>query len=205
MSDDELLPLFPEDTVSAEDLPAFRSQLAAARAVAERLDTPEKAMAAGYVNTTSDVPFMGQHYLNFDLVRDGIFDPAQPEGLLFSKIDDGPDKLVGVWYLQLPGLGGVTRDVEPVGFSGDLDLWHAHIGLCLVGLEGASEGETKESCEAKGGRFTADLRWMMHLWVTPETTENPLGVMAYLNEDLFEKQQAVSQAGDDEAPSGVTP
>jgi hypothetical protein len=204
MSDDELLPLFPEDTVSAEDLPAFRQELAAARAVAERLDTPEKAIAAGYVNTTSDVPFMGQHYLNFDLVRDGKFDAAQPEGLLFSKIDGGPEKLVGVWYLQLPGIGGVTREVEPVGFSGDLDLWHAHVGLCLVGLSGASEGETKESCDAKGGRFTADLRWMMHLWVTPETTENPLGVMAYLNEDLFQKQQAVKQGGDD-APSGVTP
>lgn len=206
MSDDELLPLFPEGTVTRDDLPALRQEIAQARDVALRLDTPDKAMAAGYVNTTSDVPFMGQHYLNYDLVRDGTFDPSHPEGLLFSKIDGGEEKLVGVWYLQVPGIGGVRRDVEPVGFSSDLDLWHAHTGLCLVGLSGASEGQTRDECEEKGGRFTADLRWMMHLWVSPETTENPAGIMAYLNNDLYEKQVAAKDAGvSADAPNGVTP
>lgn len=205
MSDDDLLPLFPEGTVAKDDLPALRDQIAQARAVALRLDTPAKAMAAGYVNTTSDVPFMGQHYLNYDLVRDGKFDPSQPEGLLFSKIDGGEEKLVGVWYLQVPGIGGVRRDAEPAGFASDLDLWHAHVGLCIVALSSASEGETRDSCEAKGGNFTADLRWMMHLWVSPETTENPDGVMAYLNNDLYEKQVAAKDAGvAADAPSGVT-
>jgi len=202
MTDDELLPLFPAGTVTKADLPLMREQIKQARAVAEQLDTPEKAAAAGYVNTTSDVPFMGQHYLNFEYVRDGEFDPTKPEGLLFSKIDSGPEKLVGVWFLQIPGIGGVTREAEPVGFASNLDLWHAHTGLCLVGFSGASEGETEESCVAKGGRFTADLRWMMHVWVTPETSENPDGVFAYLNNDLFEKQQAAKKATD--APSGVT-
>jgi hypothetical protein len=202
MADDDLLPLFPTGTVTKADLPAMRQQVLDARAVALRLDTPEKAGLAGYVRTTSDVPYMGQHYLNFEYVRDGLFDATKPEGLLFSKIDGGPDKLVGVWFLQVPGIGGVTRDVEPVGFASNLDLWHAHVGLCLVALTGASEGETEEDCTAKGGRFTADLRWMMHLWVTPETSENPAGVMSYLNEDLFEKQQAAQKT--DNAPSGVT-
>ena len=202
MTDDELLPLFPVGSVAEADLPALREQIKQARAVALQLDTPEKAQAAGYVNTTSDVPFMGQHYLNFDHVRDGKFDPTKPEGLLFSKIDDGPEKLVGVWFLQIPGIGGVTRETEPVGFTSDLDLWHAHTGLCLVGFSGASEGETAESCTAKGGRFTADLRWMMHVWVTPETSENPDGVFAYLNNDLYEKQQAATKKTD--ATSGVT-
>ena len=113
MSNEELLPLFPEGTVTEKDLPELRRQIQAGRMVATTLDTPAKAFAAGYVNTTSDVPYMGQHYLNFDLVRDGIFDPAKPEGLLFSKIDGGEEKLVGVWYLQVPGIGGVTREVEP--------------------------------------------------------------------------------------------
>lgn len=202
MTDDELLPLFPAGTVTKADMPAMRQQILDARAVALLLDTPEKAGAAGYIRTTSDVPYMGQHYLNFDYVRDGKFDATKPEGLLFSKIDGGPEKLVGVWFLQVPGIGGVTRDVEPVGFASNLDLWHAHVGLCLVGFSGASEGETEETCTAKGGRFTADLRWMMHLWVTPETSENPAGVMSYLNADLFEKQQAAQKT--DAAPSGVT-
>jgi hypothetical protein len=201
MSDSELLPLFPEGTVSAEDLPTLKAQVLAVRGVAERIQTPQQAIEAGYVNTTSDVPYMGQHYLNFDYVRDGLFDPNKPEGLLFSKIDGGEEKLVGVWFLLIPGVGGITRDAEPAGFASDLDLWHAHIGLCLVGLSGASEGETRESCEAKGGRFTADLRWMMHVWVAPETTENPDGIMAYLNSDLFDKQTAAKQTGGN--PSGT--
>jgi hypothetical protein len=198
-----LLPLFPEGTVAEEDLPLLRQQIMDARQVAVRLDTIEKAQAAGYIRTTSDVPYMGQHWLNMDYLRDGKFDPTQPEGLLFSKIDGGPEKLVGVWFLQLPGIGGVSREVEPVGFASDLDLWHAHVGLCLVGFSGASEGETAESCAAKGGRFTADLRWMMHVWVTPESTENPDGVFAYLNGDLFEKQQAAGEVTADE-PTGNT-
>jgi hypothetical protein len=204
-SDEELVSLFPENTVTEEDLPSLRSQVIQVREVALKFPTTASANAGGYVNTTSDVPFMGQHYLNFDYVRDGIFDPAKPEGLLYSKIDGGEPKLVGVWFLQIPGIGGVKKDVEPVGFAGDLDLWHAHVGLCLVGLSGASEGETKEGCEAKGGRFTADLRWMMHVWVAPEASENPDGFFAYLNGDLYNKQQAAKQAGGEAAPSGVTP
>ncbi len=203
LSQDKLMPLFPADTVTAADFPALKQQVKQVRAVAEKYRTPAEAQAAGYVRTTSDVPYMGQHYLNYDLVKTGKFDPEHPQGLLFSKIDSGEEKLVGVWFLLIPGLGGNTRDVEPAGFAGNLDLWHAHLGLCIVGLKSASEGETRESCSAKGGNFTADLRWMMHVWVTPETTENPQGVFAYLNSDLFAKQQAAAKSAD--APSGVTP
>jgi hypothetical protein len=125
-------------------------------------------------------------------------------GLLFSKVDSGAPKLVGVWFLILPGVGGngVTREIQPQGFASDLDLWHAHVGLCLVGTSGASEGETRESCEAKGGNFTADLRWMMHVWVAPGF-DNPAGAFAYLNADLY-KQQAAAQ-GQQQAPSGTVP
>jgi hypothetical protein len=203
MSNDQLLPLFPADTVKADDLPLLKEQIDQVRAVALKFPTVESANAAGYTNTTSDVPYMGMHFLNFNYVRDGIFDPSKPEGLLFSKIDDGPPKLVGVWFLLIPGIGDVSRETQPAGFASDLDLWHAHVGLCLVGLSNASEGETRESCQAKGGNFTADLRWMMHVWVAPEASENPAGVMSYLNADLWEKQQAASKSGG--APSGVTP
>jgi len=203
LSQDKLMPLFPSGTMTSTDFPAFKGQVEQVRQVALKFKTPADALAAGYVRTTSDVPYMGEHYLNYNYVKSGIFDPEHPQGLLFSKIDTGEEKLVGVWFLLVPGLGGVTRDVEPAGFAGNLDLWHAHTGLCLTGLKGASEGETKESCSAKGGSFTADLRWMMHVWVATETTENPDGVFAYLNGDLFNKQQAASKAAS--APSGVTP
>lgn len=199
---DELLPQFPAGTVTAEDLPTLKAQVDQVRQVALQFPTPASAQAAGYVRTTSDVPYMGEHYLNYDLVRKGTFDPVHPQGLLFSKIDGGGEKLVGVWFLLFPGVGGTKRDVEPAGFAGNLDLWHAHTGLCLVSLSGASEGETKEGCQAKGGNFIADLRWMMHVWVTPDTTENPAGFFAYLNNDLYQKQVAVKQAS---SPSGTIP
>ena len=190
---DKLLPQFPANTVSAEDLPLLKQQIEQVRAVAEQFPTPESAKAAGYIRTTSDVPFMGEHYLNLNYVKTGIFDPSKPQGLLFSKIDSGEEKLVGVWFLLVPGTGNNKRDVEPTGFAGNLDLWHAHIGLCLVGISGASEGETRESCQAKGGSFTSDLRWMMHVWVAP-VQDNPDGVFAYLNNDLYQKQVAAKDA-----------
>lgn len=202
MEASELAPLFPAGLISDEQMPAFQNEVLTSRAVADQFNTPEKASAGGFVQTTNDVPFMGEHWLNYENVRDGVFDPAKPEGLLFSTVD-GERKLVGVWHLLIPGIGDVKRDVEPAGFTGDLDLWHAHLGLCIVKLQGASEGETRESCEAKGGAFTADLRWMMHVWVVPEGTENPDGVFAYLNGDLYEKQQATKAAAA-ASPSGTT-
>jgi hypothetical protein len=199
----QLLPLFPANTVSPGDLPELKEQVEQVRSAAELYPTIESAKAAGYVNTTSDVPFMGEHYLNFDLVRKGVFDPAHPQGLLFSRIGPGgQEQLVGIWFLLVPGINGITSALQPNGFAGNLDLWHAHVGLCLIGLSGASEGETAASCTAKGGTFTADLRWMMHVWVAP-LQDNPDGVFAYLNNDLFLAQQAASKSP--HPPTGDVP
>jgi hypothetical protein len=85
----------------------------------------------------------------------------------------------------------VTATTPPEGFAGNLDLWHQHYGLCTrAGI--ISENNTKESCDADGGKWTGDLRWMMHAWVVPETAENPNGVFAYLNNNLFKMQSSVT-------------
>ena len=202
LSDDQLLPLFPAGTMTLADIAPLRTQLKQVHAVALEYSTPALAQAGGYVRTTSDVPYMGEHYLNYAVVKSGKFDPSHPSGLLFSKIDNsGTEKLVGVWYLMVPGVGGVTGDAPPSNaWSGNLALWHEHDGLCLVGLSGASEGETPASCTAKGGSYTASLKWMMHVWVAP-LQDNPDGVFAYLNNDLLAKQQAASSQT--AAPSGT--
>jgi len=202
LADEELVSLFPSEYVSPDQIPALKAEIMAAREFAKTVDTVEKAQAAGFYQATNDVPFMGEHWLSRAYLTDGIFDAAKPEGLLFSTID-GERKLVGVWFLQIPGIGDVKPDIEPAGFTSNFDLWHAHIGLCIVKLQGASEGETREGCEAKGGTYTADLRWMMHVWVAPEATENPRGVFGYLNGDLYKKQQATKAGGSSESPSGV--
>jgi len=203
MSDEELVSLFPSEYVSADEIPALKAEIMAAHAFAQTVQTVEAAQAAGFYQATNDVPFMGEHWLSREYLTDGVFDASKPEGLLFSTID-GERKLVGVWFLQIPGIGDVKPDVEPAGFTSSFDLWHAHIGLCIVKLQGASEGETRESCEAKGGNFTADLRWMMHVWVAPDAVENSRGVFGYLNGDLYKKQQATKAGAGSESPSGTS-
>ena len=188
--DAQILRSVPGGTVLPNEVDALRSELTAAREFALQFNTVEKAYAAGYNKTTNDVPFMGAHFLNQEYLQDGVFDAGKPEGLLFSKLGD-PDNdwtLVGVWYLIFPGQGGATADSPPEGFSGSLDLWHTHHGLCTrAGV--ISENNTAESCDADSGTFIGDLRWMMHAWVYPEAgVDNSEGVFVYLNSDLFELQ-----------------
>ncbi len=196
MDDATVLRNVPGGTLLPNEVPLLRQQLAETRAAAERYDTVEKAQAGGYYNTTNDVPFMGAHFINQQYLNDGVFDPSKPEGLLFSKLGNpnGEWQLVGVWYLILPGINrGVTETIPPEGFAGKLDLWHQHRGLCTRGGI-ISENNTAEGCRADGGNYIGDLRWMLHVWVWPETADNPDGVFAYLNGNLYGKQQRV-QAG----------
>ncbi len=186
----------PGGTLLPNEVGLLQGELSAARAFAEAHDTVEKAEAAGFNNTTNDVPFMGAHFLSFENLMDGVFDPGKPEGLLFSKLGGGeedPWQLVGVWYLLFPGVNsGVTETIPPPGFSGNLDLWHEHHGLCT--RDGIiSENNTEEGCRTDNGSWTGDLRWMMHVWVYPEGAENSEGVFTYLNADLFDKQGASVQ------------
>jgi hypothetical protein len=199
MSDAQLLASVPGGTLLPTEVPVLKEQIQQARDFALSHDTIEKAMAAGYYNTTNDVPFMGAHFINSQYLSDGVFDASKPEGLLFSKIGNpsGDWKLVGVWYLILPGQGGSTATIPPQGFAGNLDLWHIHYGLCTrAGI--ISENNTYQSCQADQGNWIGDLRWMMHVWVYPESgVDNSNGVFAYLNQDLWAKQQGAPgvQAG----------
>ena len=186
----------PGGSLLPEEVDVLQSQLTQTRAFAETVDTIDKATAAGYFNTTNDVPFMGAHFINAGYLGDGVFDPGKPEGLLFSRLGDpeGEWQLVGVWYLILPGVNdGITDTIPPEGFAGNLDLWHEHHGLCTrAGI--ISENNTEEGCRADNGRWQGDLRWMIHAWVWPETADNPEGVFTYLNQNLFDLQQRVQAA-----------
>jgi hypothetical protein len=207
MSDAELLARVPAGTLTPAEVSVLRQQLEAAYAVAQKYYDVRAAEADGYRNTTNDVPFMGAHFLNSQYVADGVFDPAKPEGLLYSKLGGGEDaewKLVGVWYLLVPGVNaGVTATVPPEGFAGSLDLWHEHIGLCTRnGI--ISENNTRDDCLADGGRWVGDLRWMMHAWVAPEVMDNPEGVFTYLNAELY-RQQVRNQSSSPDAESRAAP
>ena len=190
MDNASVLANVPGGTLLPSEVDTARSQLQAARSFALEHNTWEKALAAGYFNTTNDVPFMGAHLINREYLVDGVFDAGKPEGLLFSKLGNpnGEWQMVGVWYLLIPGQGGAGIDTPPEGFAGNLDLWHQHFGLCTrAGV--ISENNTQEGCAADNGSWVGDLRWMMHVWVYPESgADNSDGVFVYLNNDLFEKQ-----------------
>lgn len=188
LTDAKLLPMFPAGTVTADNLSALKWQVEQVHQVALKYPTADAARAGGYFKVTVDVEGMGEHWINFQNMTDGAFDPAKPEGLLFSKIDDGEPKLVGVWFLEWPGTAGSTKEAPPAGFAGDLDLWHGHLSICLGGTT-AAENASEAACKAKGGNFIADARWMMHVWVAPGS-ENPDGFFAYINRDLAAKQKA---------------
>jgi len=191
-----LLASVPGGTLVPSEVDTLKGELAAARQFALDHNTVEKAQAAGFYNTTNDVPFMGAHFINSEYLTDGVFDAGKPEGLLFSRLGNpgGEWQLVGVWYLLIPGQAGGTESTPPEGFAGNLDLWHTHYGLCTrAGI--ISENNTAEGCSADSGRFIGDLRWMMHVWVWPEAGDNPEGVFTYLNADLYEKQQGDPNIG----------
>ena len=187
----------PGGTLLPDEVDLLKEQLAAVRAFAEEHSTTAKATAANFQNFTNDVPFMGEHYLNLGYVGDGVFDPSKPEGLLFSKLGGGEEaesQLVGVWFLLWPGQAGSSETIPPQGFAGNLDLWHEHHGLCT--RDGIiSENNTREGCLADNGSWTGDLKWMMHVWVWPETADNVDGVFTYLNYGLYEQQNVLGDAG----------
>ena len=117
----------------------------------------------------------------------GVFDSftdsalLNPGTLLFDGT--GPDaKLSGLMY-------SVNTAIEPVGFVGTNDVWHDHIGLCIViadkGITTALSDEQnpkvkEQQCPLVGGRFIKQTGWMMHVWTAPGY-ENPGGVFAEEN------------------------
>ncbi len=195
LDDQRVMAMIPDGLVTGEELGYLRSQMTQASDVGKRLATAEAAQAAGYFRVSADVTAMGEHWINIDYLADNVFDPARPEGLLFSKIDDGEARLVGVWFLQLPGSGGATTTAAPEGFAGDLDVWHGHAGVCL-NQTSASEAADEAGCKAIGGLYVKEARWMMHVWVAPDVAENSNGFFAYLNQDLAAKQVASVPLGD---------
>ncbi len=51
--------------------------------------------------TGSDAGAMGLHYVNMDLVGDGVLDPARPEIVIYEPLPGGRLKLIGADFLVL--------------------------------------------------------------------------------------------------------
>jgi hypothetical protein len=155
----------PTPPPATADGAPLEDQLAAARAAAARYRTLADAEADGWTLADDYIAGIGSHYMRYDRI-DSVFDPAQPEMLLFAG--DQPDSpIVGVTYYVV--------HTPPAGFTGDQDVWHQHQNICM-GPDGprfAGDGAT--GCKARW-----DWSWMLHAWVVPGW-ENPDGVFATEN------------------------
>jgi len=104
------------------------AQIDSARAVIARLNTPAKAIAAGYTPLLGDVPLQGVHYVNRALIQRATFELTKPSMLMFSPVGDTVE-LVGAAY----GYHVPEKAPDPAGFDGDADAWHEHPMLALPG------------------------------------------------------------------------
>jgi hypothetical protein len=101
-----------------------------------RFHATEQAIAAGYLPTTHCVATadgaMGMHWGN-PLLVDAVFDPAQPEVMLYEPRPNGQPKLVGVEYIVLdvgqprPEFDGRPFDIR--GSPRPAPHWTLHVWL----------------------------------------------------------------------------
>jgi hypothetical protein len=173
MSMTKLRPLQPGDQARADAI------VAAAKKAAERYGDYRKAQADGYAIF---MPEQHQNVYHFILQSSGAedrkrFDPDQPPGLLYTKIDGpGPRyKLVGVMYMVR---FSATEEELNARIPLSIAQWHVHRNLCApqqaekrnwlmgdpdFGLNGSIA--TEEACRAAGGYFKPHLGgWMTHVY-----------------------------------------
>ena len=109
---------FGAPSVDQQLSPQNLADLARAREATARFHRVQQAEAEGYVNLNFCEAGEGCHWLNPALL-DGVFDPAQPEILLYIPDGDGW-RLVGVEYVIPLSL---SPGVAPEGFAGAADHW----------------------------------------------------------------------------------
>ena len=152
-------------------------QLDTVRQATEKYQDVAVALADGYIVSPEQFPNMGAHFVNFERTSDGVFNPAEPEFLLYIR-DEGEEwELVGTGFLLPTALAG---EDHPEGFAGPLDNWHVHYSLCLAGHVNSGSA-TPEECQEQGGRWFPSFGWMIHSYVW---VDNPLGVFGMWNSNI---------------------
>jgi hypothetical protein len=172
---DEHIDHGPALELDVNEVAMLADEVARARQAAERYRSIEAALAAGYIQVTQDLPRIGAHFLNGPLSRDNVFDPDNPEMLIYAY-KDGGWVLYGLSYLSR--LIGPDEERAPEGFTGPYDIWHWHKDWCFT-LSGA-HALGPEECAEKLGVFVPRTGYMTHFWVV----DNPGGLFAHDHPDL---------------------
>ena len=102
--------------------------LADVRASTARFQRLEAARAAGYtpLHVCTDheggMGAMGQHYVRGDLVGDTLFDPSQPEVLVYEPVPNGRMRLVAVEFIVFADAWAGVSSSPPSLFGQELSL-----------------------------------------------------------------------------------
>jgi hypothetical protein len=150
----------PEERAAAEQL------LAQVRAALGRYADRGAAEAAGYRQSGPwrFVTWGPAHFANPRYLRDGrLLDPERPEGLVYLRLEDGRDVLLGAFFVAPRGQGP-----RP---GGPLTEWHTHDCHTTDGRRLRSEGG---ACPP-GTVFRPARVEMLHVW----TFDNPDGPFAH--------------------------
>ena len=169
--------------MTREELGELVGQLNTVREATEKYQDFELALDDGYVVSLNQFPNMGAHFVNEERLTDGIFNPAEPEFLLYIQGEVREWELVGTGFILPTGLVGENH---PDGFAGPLDNWHVHYSLCLGGF-GSGGSATSEECLERGGSYLPSFGWMIHTYVWED---NPLGVFNMWNSNIPPKMPA---------------
>src|SRR3954447_4135365 len=161
-------------SLPAEQQALFDTEIRAAVDAAASFPTTDAAAAAGYTQSSTQLPGIGTHWVKWSLV-DQPFDPAQPAMLLFDESPLHPPRLAGFSYW-------VRSTGPPDGFAGPNDVWHRHSGLCFD--NGFLVREDVAAADQCPGQWLngSDL-WMLHAWVAPGLP-NAAGLFAARNNTL---------------------
>ncbi|MCH8894226.1 MAG: hypothetical protein IIB32_12070 [Chloroflexi bacterium] len=162
--------------MTREELGELVGQLDTVRQATEKYRDVEVALDDGYLISLQQTPNMGAHFVNLDRKWDGVFNPAEPEFLLYIQDEAEEWELVGTGFL-LPTL--LAGEDHPEAFVGPLDNWHVHYSLCRGGRNEGSA--TAEECLESGGNWAASVGWMIHAYVW---VDNPLGVFGMWNSNI---------------------
>lgn len=206
--------------LTREELAALLAELTSLQSTLSSLTDPADACAAGYRPDRNQTPNMGSHFTNLGLI-DARFDPAEPEILLFARVDGAePDGALGT----CDGDEWIGDDVEIVGaayfmphaftgpdhfdgFSGQLDNWHIHYNLCRldgndVTVDPADCGLGTPNGPPGKPRGDASEGWMIHAWAG-DGFDNQLGVFSMWNPTIWPVAgpEAVAERG---SVSGAT-
>jgi len=94
------------------------------------------------------------------------FDPASPQALLYRRNDAGQFHLAGAMFVAPDG---ATEDDLDARIPLSVARWHRHTDVCR-GPTGELKprylrATTQPACEAAGGRFRSESRYMVHVMV----------------------------------------